>query len=235
MCIPFSSRHGSRCAGYQLIGTRRINTNTFKLCFWMLAYLLQDSTLLSSIREEVMPGVANGTPDIHHLMDHCPRLEAVFHEVLRLTASSASFRHVQKPTFIAGKTLRGDTKLIIPYRQLHYNEDIYGSNVSEFDPERFFQDKELSRSSSYRPFGGGSTYCPGRFIARQEVVTFIGLVLGRFDVQMAPSNSVGGKHGSPQLFPQLEEGKPCLGVMGPAKGGDLVVRVRPSEGKSRFG
>ena len=198
----------------------------------MLAYLLQDSSLLGSIREEVLPGVANGTPDIHHLMDHCPRLEAVFHEVLRLTASSASFRHVQKPTVIAGMTLRRDTKLIIPYRQLHYNEDVYGSNVCQFDPERFFKDRELSRSSSYRPFGGGSTYCPGRFIARQEVVTFIGLVLGRFDIQMASRNSVGGKHEPEiQLFPQLEEAKPCLGVMGPAKGGDLIVRVRPSEGK----
>ena len=206
----------------KLIAIRRINTNTYKACFWTLAYLLQEPALVDRIRNEITPGVVNGTIDINHLMNHCPRLEAAFSEVLRLSVSSASMRYITKTTEIGGKTLRSGNKLIIPYRQLHYNEDVYGANALQFDPDRFLKDGDLSRNASYRPFGGGSTYCPGRFIARQEVVTFVALVLHRFDIELAE------KDGIPQPFPRLDEGKPCLGVMGPAAGNDLIVRVKPS-------
>ena len=193
----------------------------------MLTYIVHDPSLASALRAEVAPGVVNNTLDIHHLMNNCPRLEACLYEVLRLTASSASLRYVQKPTIIGGKTLRPGNKIIMPYRQLHYNEDEYGSTTFQFDPERFLKDKDLSHSPSFRPFGGGSTYCPGRFIARQEVVTFVALVLYRFDFELANGKDVKGARAVPS-FPDLEEGKPCLGVMGPAGGNDVFLRVKPS-------
>lgn len=89
-----------------------------------------------------------------------------------------------------------------------------------FDPDRFCRDKTLGRCSSYRPFGGGSTYCPGRFIARQEVIVFVAYVLKRFDVELLEP----GKTLSTG-FPRVEEMKPCLGVMGPVEGDDLKVTI----------
>ncbi|KAI9879019.1 MAG: hypothetical protein M1830_009818 [Pleopsidium flavum] len=199
-----------------------VNSNTYKLCFWIFAYLLHDPVLLSTIRTETAPAVASTGVDMNHLLQSSPHLNSLFDEVLRLTNSSSSVRSVASETTINGFTLRTGTKVIIPYRQLHFNEAVFGTNAAHFDAERFMKNKDLNRSTSYRPFGGGSTYCPGRFIARQEVVAFVALVLGRYDLELAPSE-IGGKT---ETFPALEEMKPCLGVMGPVTGDDLVIRVR---------
>lgn len=115
--------------------------------------------------------VNEGTTDLESRLERCPRLEAVFNEVVRLTSSSSSIRNVTSLTEIGGKLLHKGTKVLIPYRQLHLNEDIFGADLLHFNAERFFTNKELARSSSYRPFGGGVTYCPGRFLARREVIT----------------------------------------------------------------
>ena len=92
----------------------------------------------------------------------------------------------------------------------------------KFDSERFLRRKNLHKSPTYRPFGGGSTYCPGRFIARQEVVAFVAFVLKRFEMEIPKA----GIDGVSNTYPQLEEMEPCLGVMGPVQGNDLMVRIR---------
>lgn len=155
------------------------------------------------------------------LLDSCVRLNCVFDEVLRVTNSSSSVRDVTSDTMIGDFVLRSGTKVLIPYRQLHFDEAIFGSNAQNFDSERFLRQKNLHKSPSYRPFGGGSTYCPGRFVARQEVVAFVAFVLKRFELEIPNAEADGVSN----TFPRLEEMKPCLGVMGPVQGGDLIVRI----------
>lgn len=112
---------------------------------------------------------------------------------------------------------------MMPFRQLHENPEVYGSDSLSFDGERFLKNKNLKRSTSFRPFGWGATYCPGRFAARHEVVSFIVIVLQRFDVAL-----VGKPDGvNRQRFPRMEGTKPSFGMMGPLIGEDLVVRVKP--------
>ncbi|KAK8131988.1 cytochrome P450 oxidoreductase [Apiospora kogelbergensis] len=195
-----------------------VNSNTYKLCFWILSHLLHDPALLSTLAEETSSAIAaDGNVDMRCLLDDCPRINAVYDEVLRLTNSSSSIRHVTADAVIGGCTLRRGNNVLIPYRQLHFNEAVFGPTAGSFDPERFLKDKSLARSPSYRPFGGGSTYCPGRFIARQEVVAFVAVVLNRYDIKLAT--------GAGTKFPALEELKPCLGVMGPVDGEDIMVQV----------
>ena len=64
--------------------------------------------------------------------------------------------------------------------------------------------------------------CPGRFIARQEVYTFVSLALQRFDIALAPAEI-----SREQVFPRLERKKPSLGVMGAVKGHDVLLTVKP--------
>lgn len=201
----------------------RINGNAYKLCFWILTYILHDSSLHTTIRNEISPAVdASTSPnDLAALLDRCPNLNAVFNEVLRFTSSSSSIRNVLKPVTVGGKNLRIGTKVLIPFRQLHFNEDIFGPDAGTLNPERFLRNKELNRSASFRPFGGGKTYCPGRFLAQREILVFTALVLTRFDVALV------GKEGNKGVpFPKLEDGKPCLGIMGPVTGDDVALRVR---------
>ena len=204
-----------------------INGNAYKLCFWMLAYALHDPQILEKLRHEVTPAVHGDDIDLNYLLSHCPYLDAVYNEVLRITASSSSVRTVTAPTNLHGKTLSPGKVVLIPCRQLHFDETVFGNNALQFLPERFLQDQDLSRSRSFKPFGGGTTYCPGRFLAKREVATFITLFLHRFEVSLRPLEGTSGLRSQCHPpFPKMEELKPCLGIMGPAKKEDVRVHVR---------
>lgn len=131
-----------------------------------------------------------------------------------------SVRTVQSPTTIGGKTLRTGGDVLIMHRALHSNEAVWGADATQFNPERFLKNKALATHASYRPFGGGSTYCPGRVIARQEVFIFLAIALQRLDMELAPG----------QAFPQLDDTQPSIGVTGPRPDMDLFVTVSERRG-----
>ncbi|ERF70298.1 hypothetical protein EPUS_06339 [Endocarpon pusillum Z07020] len=194
------------------------NTNTYKLLFWALAHLLRDPGLLATIREETAPAIKPGKGvSIPYLTDSCPWLSALLNEVLRIYGDASSTRLVTAPTSIGGKALPVGSCVVVPAQQLHFNRSIYGPDVNEFAPERFIRSKNLTHSSSYRPFGGGISYCPGRLLARQEVSIFIALALARFDVEIVGERK----------FPVADKGKPTAGVMSPKPGEDLLLRLSP--------
>jgi cholesterol 7alpha-monooxygenase len=208
-----------------------INGNAYKLCFWILAHALHNESILASIRNEIVPVVNEGLIGLEYRLEQCLFLDSVYNEALRITASSSSIRTVLSTTDIGGKQLRSGTKVLIPYRQLHFNEDVWGTDAKTFDPERFLKNKNLARNSSFRPFGGGTTYCPGRFLAKREVMTFVALLIYRFDIALAvnPTLLANEDKTAKPAFPQLEEQKPCLGIMGPVKDHDVCLRVKPAK------
>lgn len=126
-----------------------------------------------------------------------------------------SVRTVLSPITIGGKLLQAGRDVVIMHRALHSNENVWGVSAACFDPERFLKSKTLSTHASYRPFGSGSTYCPGRVIARQEIYIFLALLLDRMDIELAPD----------QNFPQLDDTQPSIGVTGPRPDMDLYVTV----------
>lgn len=117
--------------------------------------------------------------------------------------------------------LRKGSKVFGPTRQLHFQSQVYGSNVDQFDPERFLRDKELSKNNSFRPFGGGITHCPGRWLAMKEILLCVALVLGRFDVELEA-----GSYGEKQKFPKVDTSMLALGMLPPVKGEDVRVTLR---------
>lgn len=185
---------------------------------------------MEEIRTETSKATSNDAVEVMELMDHCPKLQALFFEVLRITTASASVRRIISPTKIGGKTLRPGNRVLIPYRQLHYNEDVFGEDVNKFNRERFLRNTNLIHHPSFRPFGGGANYCPGRFIARLEVNVFIALVLRRFDIVLTENvgKDCSGEKGTLQQgFPRCEDSTPCLGIMGPMHDDDVLVDVMP--------
>ena len=154
---------------------------------------------------------------MQYLIDHCPHLEAVFNEALRLTAASTSIRNVVYPTAINGKSFRAGSKVLLPYRPMHFNAKVFGPRPDLFKPQRFLDNPNLGRSPSFRPWGGGSTFCPGRFLARRMICALIALTLHRFDVEQVKG----------QAFPKRDEITPNLGIMESMRGDELFVMVRP--------
>ena len=205
----------------------RINGNSYKLCFWMLAYMVYNPDLLKTIQAETAPAFLMGVNNLELRLELYPRLEALYNEVIRLTLSSSSVRNVVKPIMIGGKLLQPGHKLLIPLRQQHFNREAYGANVDHFNAERFLRDPSLAQGSNFRPFGGGTTHCPGRFLGRREVLTFVALVIHRFDARLATAAELPRSRGNQrQTFPMIEASKPCLSIMSPIKGEDVFLHIR---------
>ncbi|MCJ1377230.1 hypothetical protein MMC17_000322 [Xylographa soralifera] len=193
------------------------NANHSKICFWLLAHIIRDRALLEKIREEVAPAISKENIDVQHLVDQCPLLDACLNETLRLCTGASSARNVDVATTIDTLTLSSPAKILIPYRQLHYDEGYFGPEIRTFNPSRFLDNKELAKSPYFRPFGGGITYCSGRFLARREVLALAAVVLTGYEVELDDA-AMG--------IPEMDRTKPTLGVMDAVGGEDLRVRVR---------
>ena len=190
----------------------------------MLSYILFDKKLLSTLRAETGLTFQKKTIDYQAIHGNCPRLTSVFNEVLRLTFGSVSVRKIVAPVVIGNKDLCCGNNIMIPIRQLHYDEDAFGSDADEFDPERFLNNK-LDHSPSYKPFAGGVTHCPGRFLAKQEVLVFVALVLQRFDIELVGNSSVGSED---IRRPEIDHVRPNMGIMAPVKGTEVYIKLKES-------
>jgi len=213
-----------------------VNTNVYKMLFWMVCYLLQDEVLTQQVANELRSCFdQHGNLNVEELtqkgMTGMPFTTALWYEVLRLTNSSSSARFVTTDTIIGGLTMRAGNRLIVPYRQLHTNTEVFGQDPMQFDVMRWLRNDNLERNPSYRPFGGGIWYCPGRHLAKQEIFMALGYLLYRYDVEVAPVGTGIGKKadaaaGSRRSMPRMDEAKPGIGIVCPMAGDDLVLRLR---------
>ncbi|KAL8675691.1 MAG: hypothetical protein Q9186_007673 [Xanthomendoza sp. 1 TL-2023] len=194
------------------------NSNGYNTSFWLLTYLLFNPSLLHAAQTEIAAACSpTGTLDIKQLCTHSPTLDATFAETLRVHGGAMIARKISTETTIGGKILEKGHTVIIPTHQLHTNQQVWGTDVDQFDAFRFDKKKALKRHSSYRPFGGGATYCPGRVLAKEEVFGFVAVLLRRFRVEVVEGQEV----------PDVDEGVPGVGITAPVKGMDVLVEVEP--------
>jgi cytochrome P450 len=195
------------------------NTNAWKAAFWMIARILHDPNLKRRVEQELEPHISeNLSPtQLQSRLDTLPLLNAIYYETLRTTASSISVRDVLEDTTISNLKLSKGSRLIVPYRQMLLDEEVFGPDAESFKPDRFLHNPELAKHPSFRPFGGGTTFCPGRFLAQNEATTVVALALSRFEIELEnPGESL----------PGMDERKPCLGIMGLKEGVDISVRMK---------
>ncbi len=196
--------------------------NAYRLSFWMLSYLLFDEGLRSTIRAETFPAFAENRINHNHLFKECPRLMAIYNEVLRLAFGAVSIRRVVAPAEIGGKKLCTGSSVMIPIRQLHYDEETFGSNAGEFDSRRFLHN-ELDQSPSFVPFGESEDAFPQPFLAKREILIFVAILINRYDIELVDGSL--GKRGSPTL-PDIDYTCPTLGIMPPVKGTEVYIRLK---------
>lgn len=172
---------------------------------------------LQEIRIEILNCVKrDGKLDLDRVSEECPLLNAAWYEVIRF-ANTDAMRMVEEPVIIGSKLIQKGTKIYLPYRQLHRNKAIFGEDVDSLNIKRFLNN-DMSRNLSYKPFGGGTSICPGRYIARKESLAFIALVLHMYDLEFdGPTSGV----------PKLDTRKPALGLSDPVDADKILAIIKP--------
>ncbi|KAJ6016993.1 cytochrome P450 [Penicillium sp. IBT 35674x] len=207
--------------------------NMYKSAFWLIAHLVYNPSDLEIVRTEILPAIKGDQIDHHHLMKDCPILDSLMSEVLRITTSTPIVRDVLEDICISGTTLRKGNKMLVSYRQLHLSSESWGPNPEVIQADRFQQNKSLKSSLCFRPFGGGSTLCPGRFYARGAIYPFVALLLSRYDISIGDLDrglgATGNKQQDPKnaSFPRPDYSKPIPGVVSPAEGEDIRMVLSP--------
>ncbi|MCJ1310073.1 hypothetical protein MMC25_003734 [Agyrium rufum] len=84
-------------------------------------------------------------------------------------------------------------------------------------------------AASYRPYGGGSTICPGRHFAAAEIFGMVGMMVLRFDIEPVDDKADGtAKRKKEWVLPKPEQKSLVTAVFGPDR--DVRVRLRRREG-----
>lgn len=183
----------------------------------MLSYILHNPSQIEVLRQEIAPAFrGDQLVDPEYLYENCPQLADIWHETLRVYSHAVSARFIKADTIIGGKLLRKGHRIMIPFRMLHFDRSTWGEDAGTFRPNRFAKrTNELTKSPSWRPFGGGKSLCSGRYVAKHLACMFTATLLHRFDVAKIDQSP----------FPLGDEGKPVLGMMSIKDTEDYMVRI----------
>jgi hypothetical protein len=175
------------------------NSNASVTSFWTINNIFGDPKLLQEIRDEVYANAfeAPGTIYSSKIKDACPLLNSVWRETMRIIAPMASARVVLEDTLLSGTyLLRKGSIVQIAGTVLHSDTNIWGPDVSSFNPRRFYHNVNGTKTGSnpdskassvhpaaYRSFGGGTSLCPGRHFAQMEITSLAAVMALGFDMQ----------------------------------------------------
>jgi unspecific monooxygenase len=118
-----------------------------------------------------------------------PYLSAVSQETLRIypIAMLAFGRIVKSPMQMMGYEFEPGTMLAPCIYLTHHRPDLY-PEPKQFKPERFLE-RQYSQYE-YLPFGGGNRRCIGMAFAMFEMKLVLATVLSRFELAIAPNQTV---------------------------------------------
>jgi cholesterol 7alpha-monooxygenase len=211
--------------------------NTAPATFWTMFYLLTNAQALQSIQEEINqylppPNTSSSEPNLAEIwtreqLNSCVLLDSAINEALRLTTGSMVMRKATQNTTIPmqdGRIIgirRGDCVAIYPQLS-HYDQRLFPNPLSyEYDrflPNNLNKTDKLNGSkvaNAFLPFGAGSSQCPGRFWAKNEIKIFVAQLLYSLNIEFVEENVAA---------PKVDISRVGLGVYGPEKD----VRVKYS-------
>ena len=212
-----------------------ILVNTAPLLFYMFAHIYSDESLLEDLREELKVAISekpNETGEImqclkvHTMKEKCFLLNSTLQEVLRMYSSGVTARFVLKDTMLNDQYLLKKGSIVqMPNSVIHSDPLLWGQNAKVFEPRRFLKqqvnNKEIKKhpAAAFRPFGGGSTLCPGRHFASAEILSLSAMMILRFE--MVPV--AGQWH-----VPKPQQNSMAAAVFPPKA--DIKVRIKKREG-----
>lgn len=217
--------------------------NAVPTLYWLLLYILPDTSLVQKLRAEIEAALTISPPspsgtrtitiDIGKFESHMPLLVSCYRETLRLCNHVVCNRRIMSDLTITDREgrsylLKKGTDVQLPAGVTHRDTASWGPDADAFRADRFLASAEKTtdadrvRKQAYMPFGGGRHLCPGRNFAFAEIVGCAAVMLVGFEIE-----SVGLGWGDVKMAgPKLSSGtvKPVDGGRG------LGARVKPREG-----
>ncbi|CAG8468584.1 6239_t:CDS:1 [Acaulospora colombiana] len=149
-------------------------------------YIAQHRDVYLRMREEVLN--VYGTIDNPDLTiesyGKLKYIEAVINESIRIFPTiSLMSRAATEDVEFDGFKIKADTAVLSDFKALSNNPK-YFKDPEEFNPDRFFNDKESIGKFTYIPFGNGVRMCPGRGWAMVQMKTFLIRLVCAFDVEL---------------------------------------------------
>lgn len=186
----------STIARFEILVIGTIVTNIHILTFWMVVFIFGDQELLSTLRAELdaldlISTACESTEEVltintASILQRCPLLNSIWHETLRVSSSSISSRAVLSDTTLpGGHLLKKGARVIISAGAIHRSPAVWGPDAASFNPRRFLNEDALSgtRKSALLAFGGGTAYCPGRHLVRDQVLCLVVALVVGFEVK----------------------------------------------------
>ncbi|KAJ0678055.1 putative secologanin synthase [Helianthus annuus] len=164
---------------------------TGNLLVWTMVLLAQNTDWQDKARDEISLVFGEKKPDIDGL-NRLKIVNMIFNEVLRLYPPVVSLlRMIHQETKVGDITLPPGSMIQLHNMLVHHDRDIWGDDVKEFKPERFYDgvSKLTKGQASYFPFGGGPRICIGLNFAMLEAKTALTMILQHFRFDISPSYS----------------------------------------------
>ena len=173
--------------------------NIVPTVFWLITHIYSDTTLLQQIRHELestsvdhADNGATSTLRVLTMRERCNLFHATLREVLRCHALGSSVRYVREDILLDGKYLLREGMVVqMPMSVLHADRAVWGDDSGVFRPGRFLKacdhhgaSGDLKQTpSAFRPFGGGTSMCPGRHLAMLEALAVAAYMILQLDLE----------------------------------------------------
>ena len=133
-----------------------------------------------------------------------------------MTATGSSRRAAMDQTIPSGTFLPANSDISVEYRGMHRDARVFGADPDEFRWDRFVHNLDLAKDAAYKPYGGGSSQCPGKMLAATEVLMVVGMLVTYYDFDTSVSGN---------KIPDVDTKTPPTGVVPCVAEQDLNVRV----------
>uniref|UniRef100_A0A8D0DU21 Cytochrome P450 family 8 subfamily B member 1 n=1 Tax=Salvator merianae TaxID=96440 RepID=A0A8D0DU21_SALMN len=219
--------------------------NTGPASFWLLAYLMKYPDAMAAVKEEVdrvvresgqeiKPGGQEPLNVTKEMLSKTPVMDSAVEETLRLAAAPLLIRAVVDDLVLKmhdGREYvlrKGDRLGIFPYLSAHMDPEIHP------EPHIFKYDRFLSQNGTKKefykngekvkyytmPWGAGTSICPGRFFAVNEIKLFAFVMLTYFDLELVNKD---------EEIPPINKDRYGFGVMQPMHDIQFRYRLLPTE------
>ncbi|KAF8319191.1 cytochrome P450 monooxygenase pc-bph [Cantharellus anzutake] len=113
-----------------------------------------------------------------------PYLQACIQEGLRMHSTSGIGLPRIVPAgglTVMGRFYKEGSILSVPSYSIHRDRDVWGEDVDEYRPERWFEGDEEKMQKTFNPFSWGPRACVGKNLAMMELLMIIASVFRRYE------------------------------------------------------